>query len=337
VVSAGTLRLSRRNLVALAGGATLTRGGALAQMPGGSAADTAGRDTGGVRWITLANGYRVWTRRVGYGPCKVLLLHGGPGLSHDYLSCFADFLPGAGYEVYFYDQLGCGRSDRPSDDRLWTLPRFLGEVEEVRAALGLDRFILFGHSWGAILGIEYALRYGSPLRALVLSNMSASFGDYAAYVRHLRDGLPSGVGSRMSALEAAGKIGGSEYQGLITRYLYSRYICRLHPWPADVRRALAGLNEDIYLTMQGPSEFTPTGNLKDWDRWNDLPRIAAPTLVMGARYDEMNPDSLRREADLIPGAELFISRNGSHLAMWDDRMAYFSTLLGFLAKHRAVP
>jgi proline iminopeptidase len=289
----------------------------------------------GVRWITLSNGYRVWTRRVGSGKTKVLLLNGGPGLSHEYMSCFANFLPQAGYELYFYDQLGCGSSDKPHDTRLWTLPRYLREVEEVRSALGFDRMVVIGHSCGGILGIEYVLHYPQHVQAFVLSDMSASFADYGNYVDHLRQQLPLTVRTRMSALEKAGKMDGDEYQGLLMKYLYAQYICRSNPWPDSLQKAFAGINTEIYQTMQGPNEFTPTGNLKDWDRWASLPKISAPTLVMGARYDEMNPASERREARLIPGAELFISETGSHLAMWDDQDAYFKALLNFLDKHRS--
>jgi len=284
----------------------------------------------GVRWIRLRNGHRVWTQRIGRGPKKVLLLHGGPGLSHDYMQCFADYLPQAGYELYFYDQLGCGRSDKPADTSLWTLPRYLDEVEEVRAGLGLDHMILAGHSWGGILGIEYSLRHPDRLNGLVLSDMTASFADYGAYTRHLRDQLPEPVRARLAALEQAGQQNGEEYGAIIQRELYARYICRSDPWPEPVQRSLAGINPVIYNQMQGPDEFTLTGNLRDWDRWADLPRIHTPTLVMGARYDEMNPDSIRREAQLIPNSSLFISERGSHLAMWDDQKAYFEAVLRFL-------
>ncbi|SDA24826.1 proline iminopeptidase [Sphingomonas sp. NFR15] len=293
-------------------------------------AATTPADTGGVQWIRLSNGHRVWTQRLGRGPKKILLLHGGPGLSHDYMQCFADYLPKAGYELYFYDQLGCGRSDKPDDTRLWTLPRYLDEVEQVRAGLGLDHMILAGHSWGGILGIEYALRHPERLRGFVLSDMAASFSDYGRRTRQLRDQLPAPVKARLETLEKAGQQGGDEYSGIIQRELYARYICRLDPWPEPVLRSLGGINPVIYNQMQGPDEFTLTGNLRDWDRWADLPRIRTPTLVMGARYDEMDPQSIRREAQLIPHSSLFISETGSHLAMWDDQKAYFAALLGFL-------
>ncbi|WP_244471593.1 proline iminopeptidase-family hydrolase [Methylobacterium sp. ARG-1] len=306
--------------------------GAMLRSLRASAAPVSTDDPGPVTWIVLPNGNKVWTQRLGSGEKKVLLVNGGPGLSHDYMQCFASFLPQAGYALYFYDQLGTGASDRPDDRSLWTLPRYLDELETVRAGLGLERFVLIGHSWGAILGIEYALRHPERLSGFVLSNMSASFADYGAYWRHLRDTLPEDVRMRLTALEAAG-LGDSEaYADLVQRELYSRYICRLDPWPSPIQRSLSGLNTDIYRQLQGPNEFTPTGELKEWDRWADLHRIATPTLVIGARYDEMNPESARREARLIPNAELFLSDTGSHLAMWDDQVNYFKAVLGFLSR-----
>jgi proline iminopeptidase len=284
----------------------------------------------GVSWITLDTGHRVWTRRVGSGATKVLLLHGGPGFSHDYLQCFADYLPAAGYELYFYDQLGCGRSDRPTDPALWTLPRYLREVEQVRHGLRLERFVLYGHSWGGILGIEYALHYPQHLSGFILSNMTASIADYTAYTARLRVALPPTVRAELARLEAAGEGSGDAFNAIVMRELYSRHVLRLQPWPAPVQRSFSVVNADIYNRMQGANEFVVTGNLLGWDRWASLPAIRTPTLVMGARHDEMNPASIRREAALIPGARLFVSSKGSHLAMWDDQKAYFAALLAFL-------
>lgn len=324
------MRSDRRELLALAPLA------AIAMSSRGAFAAPANRsDDTGVRWITLANGHSVWTQRRGSGATKVLLLHGGPGFSHDYMNCFADFLPQAGYEMYFYDQLGCGLSDRPNDTSLWTLPRYLDEVEEVRLALGLDQFVLVGHSWGGILGIEYALKYGSRLSAFVLSNMTASFSDFAAYTSQLKQTLPAAVRESLLALEQAGKDGSDEYGTILQRELYTRYICRLKPWPVGLTHSFEVANGTIYNEMQGPNEFVITGNLASWNRWADLPKIAVPTLVMGARFDEMNPRSIEREAQRIPSAEIFLSKTGSHLAMWDDQKNYFAALLKFLARHRS--
>lgn len=285
----------------------------------------------GVRWIRLREGHKVWTRRVGSGPVKVLLLHGGPGFSHDYLECFADFLPQQGFEIYFYDQLGCGFSDRPDDGRLWNLARYVEEVEQVRAALRLEHFVLIGHSWGGILAVEYALRpYATHLRAVVISNMTASMADYAGYTNQLKNALPAAVLKRLEALEGAGQRASEEYSAVVVNELYPRHVCRVQPFPEPVQRTFRKANVKIYNQMQGADEFVVSGNLRGWDRWRDLGRIRTRTLVMGARYDEMNPQSIRREAQLIPDARLFISDTGSHLTMWDDQRRYFAALTAFL-------
>ena len=321
-------RLNRRDLLGV-GAATLL-GSSPVRAALGRTARGARASEEEVRWIRLSSGHKVWTQRVGSGERKLLLLHGGPGFSHDYLACFADFLPQAGYELYFYDQLGCGRSDRPDDASLWTLSRYLQEVEEVRAGLGLERMVLYGHSWGGLLGIEYALRHPQRLSAFVLSNMTASVADYTAYTARLRAALPHAVRRELDRLEAAGEGGGAAFNAIVERELYSRHLLRLTPWPEPVLRSFASVNAGIYNQMQGANEFVFTGNLRGWDRWADLHAIRAPTLVMGAIHDEMNPESIRREARLIPNARLFMSDKGSHLAMWDDQTSYFRALLGFL-------
>lgn len=286
----------------------------------------------GIQRIRLREGYDVWTQRVGSGPTKVLLLHGGPGIPHDYLQPLADFLPPAGIEIYFYDQLGVGLSDHPQSRSLWTLERYLEEVEQVRSGLGLERFVLFGHSWGGMLTIEYALsRHAKHLKAAIISNMTASIEDYTRYTRSLKDALPASVRRELAQLEAAGKSSGDRYNEIVFNELYPRHLCRVWPLPKPAQHALDGMNVEIYNSMQGANEFEVTGNLKGWDRWKDLHRINVPTLWMGARYDEMNPHSIEREAHLVRNSKLFISATGSHLTLWDDQKNYFAALLEFLS------
>jgi proline iminopeptidase len=285
--------------------------------------------TGGVRMIAVPGG-NVWTKRIGRGPVKVLLLHGGPGFSHDYLECFEDFLPPAGIEMYYYDQLGCGNSDRPNDDRLWTIPRYVEEVEAVRKALGLDDFVLYGHSWGGMLAIEYALEYQRHLKRMVISDMTASIAEYVRHANAIRATLPKADQDTLAKYEATNKTDAPAYQAVMDR-IYAEHVLRLpQPWPEPVARTFAKANQHIYNVMQGPNEFRITGNFKNWDRWADLPKIKVPTLVMGAKYDEMDPDQMRREGRLIPGAKTWISERGSHLCMYDDQDAYFAALVPFL-------
>lgn len=287
--------------------------------------------TAGVRMVPVVGGkYKVWTKKIGHGPIKVLTLHGGPGFNHAYLEALESFLPQAGIEMYYYDQLGSAFSDQPDDESLWALPRFVEEVEEVRKGLGLEQFVLYGHSWGGILAIDYALKYQKNLRGLVISNMAAGIKSYLAHVNRLKKDLPADVQVKLAALEAAEDYDNPEYSKIMMEEAYPRMICRLQPWPEAVERSLRMGNEKIYNQMQGKSEYLVTGNLKDWERWDRLHEITVKALTIGARYDEMDPEDMRRMATLMPNARSAICENGSHLCMWDDQAAYFKHLLGFL-------
>jgi proline iminopeptidase len=288
--------------------------------------------TAGIQMIPVMGGkYKVWTKKMGSGPVKVLLLHGGPGFTHQYLEAMESFLPEAGIEMYYYDQLGCGNSDKPSDTSLWNTPRFVEEVEEVRVGLGLEDFVLYGQSWGGMLSIEYALKYQQHLRGLVISNMTAGI---TAYLRHLNEiaerELSAEKLKRMRELEAAEDYDNPEYTALMMDDLYPIAICRCKPWPESVDRAFRDANLEVYNTMQGKSEFVVTGYFKDWERWDDLHRIQTKALVLGAEHDTMDPEDIRKMAELMPNAVAAVCPEGSHLAMWDDQAAYFEYLLGFL-------
>jgi proline iminopeptidase len=290
----------------------------------------------GIRMIPVAGGkYRIWTRRVGDGGMKILALHGGPGATHEYLECMDNFVPGAGYELYYYDQLGCGNSDHPDDDSLWTVERYRTEVEEVRSGLGLTDFVLYGHSWGGMLVQEYAITYPQHLKAAVISNMTASMKSYIAYINVLRKALPASVQAEMHKYEAGKKYDAPEYQELIMRQVYRRHLCRLNPWPEPIMMSLAHFNWYIYNLMQGPSEFTITGNFKDWDRWPDLHKITVPTLLIGSRYGTMSVDDIKKMGRLIPHSRVAICENGSHFSFYDDQQAYFHNLLAFLKDVKA--
>jgi proline iminopeptidase len=260
----------------------------------------------------------------------VLLLHGGPGASHEYLEAMESFLPQAGIEMYYYDQLGCNNSDRPDDASLWTLPRYVEEVEEVRRALGLDRFVLYGHSWGGILGIEYALQYQQHLSGLVISNMAAGIQAYLKRTAAQKLWLPPDKLARLRALEAKEDYDSPEYQKIMLEDLYPQIMCRIQPWPEPALRAHRHSNKRIYNQMQGRSEFVVTGNLKDWERWDRLHEIRVKTLAIGAQYDEMDPADMKKIAALVPQGTYAHCPNGSHLCMWDDQEIYFGHLLKFL-------
>jgi proline iminopeptidase len=329
--------MDRREFLIGSGGAlAMTAGAAAAPGPDtppgpADALNPPGIRTAGIRMLPVAgNRHKVWTKKLGQGRTKVLLLHGGPGFSHDYLEAMEAFLPEAGIEMYYYDQLGCGNSDRPEDTSLWTLPRYLQEVEEVRRGLGLDRFVLYGHSWGGILAIEYALTYPQYLSGLVISNMTAGIQSYLKRTEALKGLLAPASRARLAELEKAQDYDSPDYERIIMGELYPQMLCRTQPWPEPVTRAIRLANQTIYNQMQGKSEFLVTGNLKDWERWDRLHEIRTPTLTIGANHDEMDPADMMRIATLMPNARSAICPNGSHLAMWDDQQVYFRHLLGFL-------
>ena len=299
------------------------------------------RLSGGARRIpieTPAGTFAVWAKRVGNNPdLKVLLLHGGPGCTHEYLEAFDSYLPHAGVEYYYYDQLGSGFSDQPSEPSLWQLDRFVDEVEQVRQALGLGRenFVLYGQSWGGILAIEYALAYQEHLRGLVISNMMASAPAYTAYAEQvLMPAMDGDVLAEIKELEAAGDTENPRYMELLVPHFYERHSLRMpaEQWPDPVQRAFAHINPEIYVPMQGPSELgmSPDATLAQWERVEDLHRIEVPTLVIGARYDTMDPAHMEMMARRLPHGEYLYCPAGSHLALYDDQEVYFAGLLAFL-------
>ena len=254
------------------------------------------------------------------------------GFTHNYFQVLEDFLPEAGFTLYFYDQLGCGNSDRPEDESLWNLERFLVEVEEVRVGLGLTEFVLFGHSWGGLLTIEYALKHQNDghLKGIVISNMVASVESFLETAAKWKDTLGPESRKICDKIEAEGDWENPEYERIMMEELYPKMICRISPWPEPLMRAFGAANLKIYWQMQGHSEFVVTGNLKGWDSWDRLPNIKVKALVLGAENDEMGPDDCRKMAEVMPNAEVAICPQGSHMAMWDDQEKYFDYLLTFL-------
>jgi len=283
----------------------------------------------GVQRIEIDGDYHVYTRKVGHGPVKLLLLHGGPGCTHEYFECFEQWLSPSEYTFYYYDQLGSYYSDQPDDFSLWNVERFRGEVEQVRAALGLEQFYLFGQSWGGVLALEYALEYPQHLRGLIISNMTASIASYLEYLGELRERMPPQDVALMKRCEAAGDYANPEYQARLTA-LYNQHICRIVPWPEPVQRMFKHLANPVYNTMQGDNEFVVTGNLKDWDRWADLHRLSVPTLLSVGRHDSMRPSDIEEMGRRIVESRVSLCENGSHLSMWDDAETYFSALKTFL-------
>jgi proline iminopeptidase len=308
----------------------------------GSYLDYSGRDdvlTGGVKMITIQTPkgpFRVWTKRIGNNPAiKILLLHGGPGCTHEYLEAFDSYFPAAGFEYYYYDQLGSYYSDQPDDPDLWDLPRFVDEVEQVRQALGLgpDNFYLYGQSWGGLLAIEYALRYQQQLAGLVISNMMASIPAYNEYARSvLMPTMDQDVLAEIKGFEERGETEDPRYLELLLAHHYVEHVLRMPPddWPEPVNRMFGHLNQAVYVPMQGPSELGASGRLEHWDRTADLPAITVPTLVIGASHDTMDPKHLEWMAGQLADGRYLHCPNGSHLAQYDDQQVYMDGLVGFV-------
>jgi len=316
---------------------------------GGSPAyfDNTGRDdvlSGGVKLIpieTPSGEFRVWTKRVGNNPTiKVLLLHGGPGATHEYFEAFDSYFPGAGIEYYYYDQLGSAYSDQPDALELWKTTRFVDEVEQVRVALGLDasNFYLYGHSWGGILAIEYALAHQENLKGLIISNMMASIPAYNEYAEDvLMASMDPAVLSEIQAFEAAEDYTNPRYMDLLMEHHYVDHILRMPvgEWPDPVNRGFEHINPDIYVPMQGPSELGASGLLLEWDRTAELSEINVPTLVIGAEYDTMDPAHMEWMASAFPNGRYLYCPNGSHMAMYDDQETFFEGLIQFLREEDA--
>ena len=297
------------------------------------------RLAGGARMIPIQtpNGnFRVWTKRVGNNPrIKVLLLHGGPGMTHEYFEAFDSYFPAAGIEYYYYDQLGSFYSDQPKEPSLWELPRFVEEVEQVRQALGLgaDNLYVLGHSWGGLLAIEYALKYPQHIKGLVISNMMASvpaYNDYAHKV--IMPAMDQQVLAEIQLLEKEQRTADPRYMQLLIPHHYEKHFLRMpaDAWPDPVNRAFAHLNTAVYTPMQGPSELGASGKLENWDRFADLSKISVPTLVIGAAHDTMDPAYMQSMAEKLPKGRFLLCPAGSHMAMYDDQQVYFDGLVKFL-------
>ena len=274
-------------------------------------------------------GGQVWYKVVGSGESVPLLtLHGGPGGGHDYLeplNALASERP-----VVFFDQLGCGKSDTPDDVSLWRIDRFVDEVTAVRDALGLDRIHLLGHSWGGWLAIEYMLGAPSGVVSLTLASTSASIPQFVYEAGKLISKLPREMAETMRRLEAEGDFENPEFEAGMMEF-YKRHLCRLDPWPDPLMRCIENLDGNIvYETMNGPTEFTVIGNMKDWNRIEKLSEIVAPTLITCGRYDELTPACSRTLRQGIMNSRMHVFERSAHMAHLEETESYLQILSEFL-------
>jgi proline iminopeptidase len=297
--------------------------------------------TGGIKMIPISTPkgeFKVWTKRVGNNPdMKVLLLHGGPGGTHEFFLCFDGYFPSEGIEYYYYDQLGSYYSDQPSDTSLWTMERFVEEVELVRKALNLDKnnFYLLGQSWGGILAMEYALKYQENIKGLIISNMMSSAPEYNQYAQEvLGPQMDPEILKEVKQIETNNDFANPRYMELLMNHYYPEHLIRmpLEEWPESVFRAFKHMNQEVYVYMQGYSEFGITGDatLKNWDRKADLSAIYVPTLVIGATYDTMDPEHMEWMSEEVKNGRFLLCPDGSHGAQWDDQKVYFEGLIKFI-------
>jgi proline iminopeptidase len=290
------------------------------------------REPDDIRRVAV-DGYEVVVYSFGTGPEVLFCLNGGPGLPCDYLRDSHSVLADRGYRVVIHDQLGTGRSDKPMNNALWTIGRYVGEVETVRRALDLGRVHLLGQSWGTWLGFEYLLTHPEGAKSFICANGTGEVPRHLRDLERLRGALGAETVAMMARHEAEGTTDHPAYQGAVA-ILNHRHVCRLDRWPAALQRSLDGINMDIYGTMWGPNEFTCIGNLKDWDRLVDLPLIKQPVLVLCGHHDELTPDSAARIARRLAHATLKVFPNSSHMPFFEEPAEYLATVENFLNAHR---
>ena len=280
-------------------------------------------------FITLKNGYRIWYEIVGSGKgIPLLTLHGGPGAGHDYLEPLEAL--GDDRPVIFYDQLGCGKSDKPRSRALWTIERFADEIDEVRHALGLDRLHLLGQSWGGWLGVEYLLRQPKGLTSCVLASTSCSIPEFTAECERLIGQLPKPMQDALAQFGLRSEYDHPDYQAAMMEF-YRRHVCRLPDWPDCLLRTVANLeNNEVYDTINGPNEFTTIGNLRYWNRTADLHTIRTPILLTCGRFDELGPTCSQTMLARLPDARMQVFEHSAHTAHIEEPQAYMACVSAFL-------
>jgi L-proline amide hydrolase len=275
-------------------------------------------------------GYRTWYRIVGNeeepGKLPLLVLHGGPGASYDYLEPL-EAMANTGRRVIFYDQLGGGNSDHPHNPSMWTVELFVEELGAVRNALALDHLHILGQSWGGMLGMEYALTQPNGLASLTVADSPASMVQWVSEANRLRAQLPAEAQQTLLYHEQNGTTDSREYQDA-EQVFYLRHVCRLDPWPDYVTRAFDKLAQypEVYTTMNGPSEFHVIGTLKSWDITDRLHEIKVPTLLLSGRYDEATPIIVETIHRGITGSEWIIFENSSHMPHVEETDLYLQVL-----------
>jgi proline-specific peptidase len=269
-------------------------------------------------------------RLLGEGERTLMLLHGGPGAGSLYLKPL-ERLAGPDRRVVVYDQLGCGDSDRPNDASLWRSDRFVDELEALRVHLGLDKFDLYGHSWGGMLATDYTLAHQEHLRSLVLASTIADAALLRREMARLLEAFPAELRDTLRRHEEAGTTESADYQDAIMA-VYRVHLCRNDPWPPEVEKTFEDFAMDVYVPMWGPSEFAYDGNLSDWNRVERLHEIRVPTLITVGHHDELTPACSEQIQQEIPHSELVVFEEGSHMTFWEEPERYLEVVDDFLQR-----
>ena len=279
------------------------------------------------------HGHEVVTYSFGTGDEVLFCLNGGPGMPCDYLRDSHSRMARDHFRVVAFDQLGCGASDRPDDASLWTLERYVEEVEIVRKSLGISKVHLLGQSWGSWLGIEYALSHADAFKTLILVDGAANIPHLAREIERLRAALGSETVAMMQRHEAEGTLDHPEYKGAIDVLTY-RHICRMQKWPDALKRSVSGFNMGPYVTIQGPNDFSPfTGSIKDWNRIDQLHRITQPALVLCGLHDVLTPACSALIHQALPDSRITVFPNSAHVPFLEEPDSYFAVLQSFLDAH----
>jgi proline iminopeptidase len=276
-------------------------------------------------------GGNVWFKRVGAGAgLPLLAVHGGPGLPHNYISSLARLADER--EVIFWDQLGCGNSERPHNTALWTMERSVAEMDAVVHGLGLDRFHIFGNSWGGMMLQQYALDALSGAVSLTISNSTPSIPRFAVNVVRMKAELDAATQAAVDRHEAAETTNSAEYQAAI-RTWNETYLCRIRPWPKELEDAFRNMGTEIFETMFGPSDFRIVGTIRDWDVFERLGEIAVPTLLLAGRFDECSPDDMREMHRRIAGSRFELFESTAHLPIIEEPQRFDRVMRDFLRQH----
>ena len=289
-----------------------------------------------INQVNISSGYihtpdgNIWVKIAGnHKTTAAVTLHGGPGFPHDYLESLESLSNDR--SIIFYDQLGCGRSDRPKDKNLWRCERFVSELEILRSTLGIEQWHLFGSSWGTMLAMDYYLAFPQRVKSIVFKSPCLSAPQWAEDAKRLCLQMGPEWNEDVQKHEAAGTTDSVEYTEAKNQFM-KNFVCRLPEIPISIQRSVVGKGNDPYEVMWGPSEFTATGNLKDYDRTKELRQISVPTLFTCGRYDEATPETVKSHAEMVKDSRFFIFEKSAHCAQAEEPETFLSLIREFWAE-----